>query len=88
MGLRGPKPTCPYAVSRDECEVFTIMDVANERLLKPGTIGAGFVKVLKGEHEEIVDWLPIRSKIDAWEGILTVYKPYEQEIRVEAKKTP
>jgi hypothetical protein len=80
---RGRKPR----PQRHEFAAISIVDVAREGLLKPGSNGAGFCKSLCGRVGEIAGWVPIRCRIDANEGVVTLFEPWEQEVRVEARPT-
>jgi hypothetical protein len=71
---------------RDECVSLSIVDVARAGLLRPHTEGAGHVKSLRDRDGYVPSWVPIRARIGAEEGVLTLHEPcWEVEVRVSSR---
>src|SRR5262245_16593012 len=90
MGRHAPGKGREARPARDECESLSVIDVAREGVFREGGEPVGWVGTLDVSTGHVVGWVPLRVKIEGNEGVLTLYKPFEDQFRIEARavKTP
>jgi hypothetical protein len=76
--------TLKRRISRESCQSIDIFDAFQQGLLAPDG-GGGWLKSILGLTHQVEQWIAARSKMEAWEGKVTVFYPIEQTIRVERK---
>jgi hypothetical protein len=61
------------------------MSVAKEGLLREGGKPVGWAETVRSNTGCLAGWVPIRVRIEGNEGELTVYEPFEDQFRIEAR---
>jgi hypothetical protein len=77
-----PKPASGRVLLRPHALSFSVVDIARDGLLKRCSREAGFVRILAGNMIETVGFVPAMTALGEQEGVLDLFIPWRQQIRV------